>query len=169
MKIEQIGSLVSTVANLGVLLGLIVVLYELNQNNISLRNDVAWSHTAVISELTISSAVDPGLAEFVIEARSWQEGEFYEKAGTPEQIRFSWYMTARVNYLQGRYLTETSEDDLESLRVAFDFYISCPAEVDYWLAGATQGILDSEFVAFGNNIISERGAGERRFCGMAGS
>ena len=68
MKGNEVKSWFEILANVGVLIGIIVVVYELNQNSIDQRMSARLSIAERYSDLNISVTTNPQLAELLVKA-----------------------------------------------------------------------------------------------------
>lgn len=118
MKIENLNQWLTLIANIGVLLGIVVLMYELNQNNIvakaQLRNDI-----------TVNSMENIKLGQSPIHM------EIQRKLNVGEELAFE-----EVRILQGQFRSELrawenvhyqyrmglfDENEMESYRVFWQF------------------------------------------------
>ncbi len=175
MNLSKLNGWLILISNVGVLIGIAIVIVELDQNRTALQAEVTWAHTDSITGLNLSLATDGELAEIVFEMNSLtldeymairSEGGNLRERRNLREGRYSQYLAARFNYYQARYYTETSEPDRQLIRtnIAITTFVA-PAARYYWSLPGVSSLFRSEFREFVDNILDEEFPGFRNITG----
>ena len=95
MNREHLNWRLSVITNVGVLIGLVFVGYEIRQNTVQLRAESSLSITETVNALNAGMYSDPELAEILIRGT-----EDLGALNSVERSRFDSYQFARLNIAQ---------------------------------------------------------------------
>ena len=156
MSLDSLNKWLSLTANIGVLLGILFLIIEINQNTRATRVEAEWSNANSYGSITNPIISDPEFNEIVIRFREMEEVEIMsaETMKNPDFNRFSAFVSTQVRHFQARYYIEDSADERQELRSTLLFYASRPG----WRTIFETGVLSvsrPEFREFGLSIISE--------------
>jgi len=157
VRIDSINKWLTLIGNLGVLLGIFVLILEINQNTQAIEADVTWSHAAITTELYNARSVNPDMADIIVRFRglSKEEIEQYEAGDDVEYFRFRNHQAVNINYWQARFLTQTSELDRERLRATLRNRLVLPGVRAVNSRPMLMDTLHPEFREFLLDIVAE--------------
>jgi hypothetical protein len=94
----NLGQAISVLANVGVLVGILLLVFELNQNRQMMKAQVRYAVTQGGVELLTSIASDESLANIVT-----ADCSATTSCSPTDQTRFNSYWSARFRYWEGTY------------------------------------------------------------------
>jgi len=117
MNYEKLKDISTVVANVGVLLGIIVVIVEINQNTRATEAQVAWEHNNAVRELYFPVALDPYFSNLSAELRSLNTSEASELAAAndPKYAQYLLWFAIQMNMWEARFYTQPAEIDRQRL------------------------------------------------------
>lgn len=155
MELDNLNKWLSVLANLGVLIGIVVVVVEINQNTTAIQTDTAWSRAQWVLDYNLPASTESDLAEIEFKFRSLSADEVLALVETPNLELYR--MGLRVNldriYQETRYLTRTSSEERRVQRNQLLRQCSPYRWVLMELMG--YGDLDPDFGNFLQGIIEE--------------
>ena len=111
-KIEKLSALL---ANLGVLIGIVFLIVELNQNTRATESEAAWSRLEQGSALLERITNDAEFAEIYHNFVNMEPQDFPD-SDPVEAERYGRYWGSYLLYWETRFLTQTSSTDRTALR-----------------------------------------------------
>lgn len=113
MNPDSMNKWLGVLANFGVLIGIAVVVIEINQNTTAIQTDTAWSRAQWVLDYNNPVSSDADLAELLFKFRKLSRDEFLElgKAPSSELYRVGMRINMDRIYQETRYLTRTSFEE----------------------------------------------------------
>ena len=113
MEPPKLNTWMTIFSNLAVLLGIFILIFELDQNTTATEADVAWSHQNMSNDIYYSRVENPEILELVLRMRSWDEEDIQALPAEPnlEYLQVSYLIGTEFGYWQTRYFTQTSVED----------------------------------------------------------
>jgi hypothetical protein len=118
MNGEKLNHWVSIIANFGVLLGIVILVVELNQNTTALQTEATWSRMEIASEIQ-KAHIEGELTNLLVKHANLTSEGYQELTYGPESaesIRISEYYGWMLIYFEARFLTLKSDQDRAALR-----------------------------------------------------
>lgn len=117
MKIGKYDRIVSLAANVGVLLGIIFLIVEMNLNTKAVESDVAWSRSAMATSLLFELTSNRDFAETYAKFAIKPDNEIIEARDNfdVDYVQFEAWWRAERSYWESRYLTQTTDLERASL------------------------------------------------------
>ena len=114
---EKLNHWISLTANLAVLAGIVVLVYEIRQNTIATEAQVTWEHNTATRELYYPIIVDPILSPITLELRAMSESQIEElvESNDSRWIRYELFFQLTMNFWEARYYTQTSDVERQRL------------------------------------------------------
>jgi len=159
MKIEKLSTWLTLLSNLGVLIGIVIVVVELNQNKTALESEIEWSHAEIGISIASMEATNPDLAAILVKTRCLTEDQAREMrrdtvgGGAISYQMFASRTTARLIYYQARFFTETSPDERDALAQVLQRFVSYPL-IEIWKRGSST--YRNEYVDFVNQVVEDQ-------------
>ena len=145
MKMVDIGQALNTLANVGVILGIVFLAYELRQNTSVARQDAYNSFAQTINELNVTISTDVGLSELLSQVNHGASRNDFSPA---ERLRVDMFHLANLRAFESLYQSVNSgivdNRYFESLSVVGAF--QSPYFLDYW--PQARQALSPEFVEY---------------------
>ena len=119
MDTEKLNTWLTFLANVGVLAGIILLVYELNQNRQLMRAEIRNDLSTTAVNFLHSLAENPGLAEVILKANEGQElspVEAYQVGSRSESV-FRFWENSHYQFRQGLYDETEFAAVLETMRL----------------------------------------------------
>jgi len=152
MSLEKLNPWMALVTNLGVLLGVIVLLVELTQNTQALRNQTEYANVSQWISLSQSTAMSPDLADLTIRGNAG-----LENLSEPEVVRYFSYLTAYVLVAEVSYdsiLNGTTGYDAEANERFMLYLLNPPGARAYWEVSKVR--FSERFVTYVDQLLAGR-------------
>lgn len=151
MTIEKLNPWVAMVTNVGVLLGVVFLVLELNQNTSAIKTQNEYNNVSQWSALTQMTATSPEIADILV--RGSQDISVLTPA---EQVRYRSYMSSLIGVLEltfysirsGRYYYDEA-----SIAAIVQDSISSPGARTYW--EGEKHYFSSDFVEWVDEILEQ--------------
>ena len=152
-KLERTNQWLLFATNIGVIVGLVILIIEISQNTVAIENQV---DVAVFSQGPADLIIEnPDLAELWVRSASepWDSFSAIEQ----ERIGTLWGLVLDSAELQYRLRTRSGEM-LDADNIVFpERILSRDSFRDWWLTAQEGGAYPPEFVRFFNSYLSDRG------------
>ena len=117
MKLSQLNEWMTLLSNLGVLVGIFILVVELDQNTTAVRNEAVWSRVAVTNDIQ-QSISETEIGTLMLEVRGMSEAEYRRRLEGPE--RAALYRVRHFQYRlllvwEARFITLESPEDRAAL------------------------------------------------------
>lgn len=129
MNSEIFDKWTSVLANVGVLIGLAIVIVELAQNTRAIESEVAWARLASATEIQNRIIDDPEFAEILFRVNSLESDEI-DIANSLELQRVARHIITNFLYYETRYITQTTDSERFILRANILASIDSPFSKD---------------------------------------
>ena len=105
MKLRNVSEWIAIGANLGVLLGIILLILQLNQNRVIMKAEVRNELSTKVVEFLFTQATDPELAELMIKANNNETLSPAEQImyGSRCEAAFRYWENVNYQYRQGLF------------------------------------------------------------------
>jgi hypothetical protein len=135
MQTSKLNEWLGLSANIGVLLGILILVVEISQNTRATEAQVTWEHNNSVRELYYPIIMDPILSPIATKLRASTESEVAEVASenSPEYAQYSLWYAIQMNMWEARYYTQVSDVERERLR-SLIITLSTANEIDKYLA-----------------------------------
>ena len=133
MKKVDVGQSVSILANVGVLIGIVLLVYELNQNRDMMRAQIRNEISRGAMDLLVSGATSEPLAAVIARANAGEDLSAEETFMFLNRAELTYRLWENVNYQyrQGMFDATEYSGELETMNVVLSRNI---ALVSYWCA-----------------------------------
>jgi hypothetical protein len=121
VNLDSINRWLGVLANLGVLIGIFVVVIEVNQNTTAIETDIAWSRAQWVLDYNSPRATDIDLAALETKYRLLSEEDLYALDMNDPTIQTELYRISIMKnleriYQETRFLTRTTDDERRAQR-----------------------------------------------------
>lgn len=118
MEISKINESLSLIANVGVLIGIIILVIEINQNTRATEAQVTWEHNNAVRELYYPAVMDPVFRPIMLKLRGLSEDQLGElvQNNDPEFRSYSLWFSIQMNMWEARFYTQTTDLERQRLR-----------------------------------------------------
>lgn len=152
MKKMGLGQTMNTLANFGVIIGILLLVYELTQNRemmrAQIRNEIATSLSGALPAVT-----DAGLADAMFRSDDGQEvsGPEVYRIGMQNELLFRYWENVHYQFRQGLY----DESEFSGHRGAISATVnSRPRLIRYWCGN--RSYFSRPFIEFIDSILMQR-------------
>jgi len=153
MNPDSINRWLSVLANFGVLIGIVVVVIEINQNTIATQTETAWARAQWVLDFNNPRSTDADLAELENRFSRLSEEEILQIVNSDEVYRMAVRVIMDRVYQETRFLTRTSAEDRGIQRE--QMLRDCAPY--RWIVMDARGYadLDPEFAEFLHGVVEE--------------
>ena len=152
MKKKDLGQRITVLANVGVLVGILLLVYELNQNRQMMQAQTRSSIADGITEFLVNIGSDPELADL------WALGGAGTALDETESRQFSTLMTGFLRYLEGAHYQYRNglfeQDEFETQREQIARLFALPGYKTYWCDPNRPTVFTSDFTNEMDALIS---------------
>lgn len=115
MKLDRFDKWSGILSNSAVLIGLVVVVLEINQNTRAIESEVAWARLESSIDLQNQLIENPDFARiyFPIKDMTLEEVELSDQIDVQRVAR---YIASSLLYFEARYITQTAESERAAIR-----------------------------------------------------
>jgi hypothetical protein len=148
---DRLNGWVTLLTNLAVLAGLVVLIYEVNQNTQALQNETDVAVYSLASDANRLVIEHPRLKELLLEARTIGWNEFSDT----DKVTVGYFWGGELNRLELQFrLITRNNDDLDNI-VFQEQFLGLRSFQDFWISIRPR--YEPRFVAFVDRLIAAAG------------
>ncbi|MEZ5489591.1 MAG: hypothetical protein R3F50_04630 [Gammaproteobacteria bacterium] len=154
MNLEKLDRIFSISSSLGVLIGIIFLIVEISQNTQAIETEVAWARANMMVDLNTHLSENDDMSDIAAKFGRMPRSEIEQarRTDTADWISYSTYWGARRIYWEARYITQSTPEDRERLRVLIANTLDFPGR-RFVLENIDFATLDPEFGKFYQEIL----------------
>lgn len=128
MKLSEMNEWLSLIANLGVLIGLFVLIVEISQNTRAIDNEASWARVSTANDTYALLAGDEDLMDIMIKYNFSPDSVGDRTSAEAARYRMVIAMIARQN--EARFLTKSDNDSVT--RASLIRYLDTPGQLEVY-------------------------------------
>ena len=158
MKFEKINNWVTMLTNVGVLIGIVLLLVELNQNTTALKTEADEVVYSLWSDLNKVGSTSPGLAEIIV------KGNKNPKALTEAELfRYQQYFFQAFNVIEHNFRAAKRGNGTTTLEVTestLALTVSNPGSRAFY--EDTKSLFRTDYIAWADKALARIDAAEQQ-------
>lgn len=158
MKKIDLGQAVTILANVGVLAGILLLVYELNQNRQMMQAQTRSAIADGITEFLVNIWSDPELSELSELSELWALGGAGTSLDEAQYRQFSALMTGFLRHLEGAHYQYRNglyeQDEFETQREQIRRLVALPGYKSYWCDPRRPTVFTHDFSSEMDALIS---------------
>lgn len=149
MKLSQLNDWLSLIANLGVLVGLVVLIVEISQNTRAIDNEASWARVSTANDTYTLIIGDEEIASLLI--KHGPNPNIMDEPQSPEIIRYRLLLEMIARQNEARF--RTNSDDESTIRASLRSYLETPAQLDFYRS--QMALFTPQYAKFVGSVIQE--------------
>ena len=154
MSLEKLNPWIALVANLGVLLGVVLLLVELHQNTEAIRNQTEYANASEWIALSREYSLSPDMADIILRGDQGSENLSPEDA-----VRYFHYLAAYSLIAEASFHSITNNTYSYQLSASDRFVVrlySTPGGREFW--NTSRGAFSDDYTAYVDRLLAEADA-----------
>ena len=151
MELSKLNGWLSLIANLGVLVGIFVLVIEINQNTRAIDNENSWARVSTANDGYAFLIENEELPALILKYQG--NPNLMEEPVTPERYRYLFFLEMIARQNEARFLTDS--DSLGVIRASTLRSLLNPGPRGFYKSQIESGFFTQEYGVFIAELISE--------------